>query len=323
MPLVNNSFYKPPFYLFDKHLETIVPNSFRKVDEIKYQRERFHTSDQDFLLLDWLKGGFDKLVVLAHGLEGDSNRLYMKGMARFFSRHNWDVMAWNCRSCGGEMNRLAKMYHHGETEDLKEVLDYVAQKKDYKSIALIGFSMGGSIILKYLGINKNISSKIRAAVAISTPCNLKDSMLEVQKPSNRIYYQRFLKALVQKLKTKIVLLPDIINDIDRIKSFDDIHKIYTTPVYGFENTDDFYKQASAVNYLEGITVPSLIINAQNDPMLPKSCSPVKIAKDHPNVYLDTPSRGGHVGFTLFGQTSTWSEIRSHEFVDRMCGGGES
>jgi uncharacterized protein len=319
MPLVNDSFYKPPFYLFDRHLETIVPNSFRKIEKIKYQRERFLTSDKDFLLLDWLKGGSAKLAVLAHGLEGDSNRRYMKGMARYLFQRNWDVLAWNCRSCGGEMNRLAKMYHHGETDDLNDVLDHVTQMENYKNIALIGFSMGGSIIVKYLGSMKKVSSKIKAAVAISTPCNLKDSMLEVQKPSNKIYYKRFLKALVRKLKVKASLLPDLIREIDTVKCFDDIHKIYTAPVYGFKDVDDFYEQASAVNYLQGVSVPTLIINAQNDPMLPESCSPVKIARQHPYVFLDMPIRGGHVGFTLMGQQHTWSEVRSHEFVERSCG----
>lgn len=315
MPLMDSTDYRSPFYLFDKHLETIVPNAFRNVVDITYMRERFITSDNDFLLLDWLKTGSDKLVVLSHGLEGDSNRRYMRGMAKFFNKRNWDVLAYNCRSCGGEMNKLSKMYHHGETEDLKEVLDHVTNDKPYKTIALVGFSMGGSIILKYLGSIKKLSSRIKAAVAISTPCNLKDSMVEVQKPANRIYYKRFLKALIVKLKAKAALLPDLLSEIDKIRSFDDIHRVYTAPVYGFKDADDFYAQASAINYLEDIKIPTLILNAQNDPMLPNSCSPVKIAKSHSNVFLDMPIRGGHVGFTLMGRNETWSEIRSYEFVE--------
>ncbi len=315
MPLLENSGYRPPFYLFDKHLETIVPNAFRRVDNVPYQRERFTTSDKDFFLLDWLKKSSDKLVVLAHGLEGDSNRRYMKGMATFFHSRNWDVLAWNCRSCGGEMNHLPRMYHHGETSDFTELMDFVTSIEKYKSIALVGFSMGGSIILKYLGIVKKLPSKIKAAVAISTPCNLKDSMLEVQKPSNRIYYKRFLKSLIQKLHKKVDIFPDLKHKIDKIRTFDDIHEHYTTPVYGFIDTDDFYKQASACNFLDEIKVPTLIINAQNDPILPASCSPVQIAKSHSYVHLETPSRGGHVGFTLQGQSVTWGEVKAFEFVN--------
>jgi uncharacterized protein len=318
MPLVNHSAYNAPFYLFSNHLETIVPNAFRRVGTIKYARERFKTADNDFMLLDWIKRGSDKLVVLSHGLEGDSNRRYMRGMAKFFAQRKWDVLAWNCRSCGGEMNKLAKMYHHGETEDIKEVLDYVVQYKNYKNIVLIGFSMGGSIILKYLGSMKKISSKIKAAVAISTPCNLKDSMMEVEKPANRIYYKRFFNALVNKLKAKAALFPDLMKEIDKVKCFDDILRVYTAPVYGFKDEDDFYAQASAINYLDDIEIPTLILNAQNDPMLPSSCSPAKIAKHHPYVFLENPPRGGHVGFTLLGQEETWSEIRSYGFVaDKM------
>ncbi|MEQ1588434.1 MAG: alpha/beta fold hydrolase [Cyclobacteriaceae bacterium] len=163
MPLIPSSPYRPPFHLFNGHLETIIPSIFRKVSAV-YQRERIELTDGDFLDLDWLSKGRNKLVIVSHGLEGNSDRHYAKGMAAYFFERGWDAIAWNCRGCSGEINRLPRSYHHGATEDLAAVVDHAIQKS-YTHIVLVGFSMGGSMTLKYLGERKDcIANAIKSAV---------------------------------------------------------------------------------------------------------------------------------------------------------------
>lgn len=152
MPVIKNSSYtEKPFWLFNPHLETIWPSALRKVEGPVYERSRINTPDGDFLDLDWVKGGNNRLMVISHGLEGDSGRPYVRGMAKAFAENGWDVLAWNCRSCSGELNRGRRMYHHGVSDDLKVVVDDALASGSYNKIFLTGFSMGGSITLKYLG----------------------------------------------------------------------------------------------------------------------------------------------------------------------------
>jgi len=152
MPIINQSTYPgPPSYLFNGHLQTIVPSVFRKVEGVAYERERFLLADGDFVDIDWLDTRSKKLVVLTHGLEGDSGRHYIKGTAKLFSQNGWDVLAWNCRSCSGEMNKAFRLYNHGEIGDISELINHALRTKHYEKIVLVGYSMGGNISLKYVG----------------------------------------------------------------------------------------------------------------------------------------------------------------------------
>ncbi len=316
MPLVSTSTYHAPFYLFNGHVETIIPSIFRQLQGV-YNRERLELSDGDFLDLDWLARENDKLVVISHGLEGNSERHYAKGMATYFHNHGWDAVAWNCRGCSGEMNRLPKFYHHGATEDLAAVIEH-AQKK-YSHIVLIGFSMGGSLTLKYLGERKGVvNPAIKSATVFSVPCDLGSSARELDKPNKKFYLNRFLKKLEKKIHTKSLLFPELItaSDFHQIKSFREFDNRYTAPLHGFKDADDFYEQASSKPFISSIQIPTLIVNAINDPFLPPECYPIEIAKSHAHVYLETPERGGHVGFTLGGKNENWMEVRAFEFVSQ-------
>lgn len=315
MPLIPASPYRPPFHLFNGHLETIVPSIFRKVSAV-YQRERIELTDGDFLDLDWLSKGRNKLVIVSHGLEGNSNRHYAKGMAAYFFERGWDAVAWNCRGCSGEMNRLPRFYHHGATEDLAAVVDHAIQKK-YSHIALVGFSMGGSMTLKYLGEQKDwITDAIKSAVVFSVPCDLGSSARELEKSTNKFYLNRFLKKLGAKMLTKSSMFPNQISikGFEKIKSFREFDNRYTAPLHGFADADDFYSRASCGPYLAAIQNPVLIINALNDPFLPEACYPYELAKYHDFIHLETPARGGHVGFSLATQTENWMEHRAFEFA---------
>jgi len=319
MPVLHHSSYPgPPFFQFNGHVETIAP-MLRRV-ELDYERERLELSDGDFVDLDWVDSGSRKLVLLTHGLEGGTDRPYMKGMARYFANRGWDVLAWNCRSCSGEMNRALRLYHHGEIGDIGEVIGHALRTKDYSHIAMIGFSMGGNITAKYLGVNgKDAPEVIRAAVAFSTPCDLEASISAIEKQAIRFYSNYFHKQLKVKIEAKAVQFPGQIDlrHFKTIKCWRDFDTHYSTVLTGCTDADAFYRQASSKNFMAGSRSPILIVNALNDPMLEGDCYPVALCEKHPHLYLETPRRGGHVGFLLRGADYTWSEWRAWQFVQEQ------
>jgi predicted alpha/beta-fold hydrolase len=323
MPLVDHSTYRPVWYLFSRHLETIIPSAFRKIKGTAYIRERLELADGDFLDLDWLKGDRrrDKLVIISHGLEGNSTRHYSQGMAKYFYEHGWDSLAWNCRSCSGDQNRLARFYHHGDTADLSYVVDECI-RLGYKDIVLIGFSMGGSFNLKFLGERgNNLKPEVKGSVSFSVPCDLAAGGRILDSPGNGFYRRRFIGKLRKKLAAKSKLFPREIDvsKLNSITTFEAFNNCYTAPLHGFKNSEDFYNQSSCIHYLKNIQVPSLLVNAANDPLLTPECYPTQIAEIAKYFYLEIPKRGGHVGFALPGLKENWMELRALEFVTKVIG----
>jgi len=316
MPIIQRSSYpRPPRHQFNGHLQTILPALLRRI-EVVYERERIDLPDGDFLDLDWIDRGARRLLILSHGLEGNSDRHYIRGTARLFADRDWDVLAWNCRSCSGEMNRTFRLYHHGDTEDIGQVVQHALRTKHYEKIALVGYSMGGSMTLKYLGVKgKELPAPVCRGVAFSTPCDLEASARTLDVPANRFYRNRFLKNLRRKIERKARDYPGLLDlsAFDRIECWRDFDEHFSAPLNNYADAAEFYRQSSAVNFMDGIKVPALIVNAQNDPILQPSCSPVGLAARHPKVFLETPALGGHVGFSLPRRRHTWSESRALEF----------
>lgn len=309
--------YKPPALLFNAHLETIYPSLLRRVLIPDFTRERIATPDHDFLDLDWLKNGNSKLLIISHGLEGSSTRPYVKGLARAAMMNGFDVMAWNFRGCSGEINQQLRFYHSGATEDLDYVIQHILSREPYKDIFLAGFSLGGNLTLKYLG-ERSVSSMIKKAVVFSVPLNLYTSCLKISRPSNRIYSERFLKSLKGKVILKHELYPELdVHHIHHIKSLIEFDDRYTAPLHGFKNALDYYENCSSIHFLSTIATPTLIINALNDPFLSADCFPHDQLMQHKYVTLETPSRGGHVGFAQFNKEGLyWSEVRAMDFILR-------
>lgn len=321
MPIIPNSDYRAPFWLINEHWETIVPALTRKPKKLSYTRERIITRDRDFLDLDFVYNNQDRIVVLSHGLEGHSDKYYMRGMAQFFLSRGWDSLSWNCRSCSGEINLTPQLYHHGATEDLEDVVNHV-RTKNYQHIILIGFSLGGSLVVKYLGENgKNIPDEVKGGVAVSIPCQLGSCAHEMSKPKNQFYLKRFLKKLKAKIKLKATQFPNMfdLNGIDSISSFPEFDRQFTAPLYGFNSAKDFYAYASAENYIEGIQRPALLVNSLNDPMFPDDCYPYDVAASHPYFHLETPARGGHLGYWWPGKKNSWIEKRAYDFISEIIG----
>jgi predicted alpha/beta-fold hydrolase len=315
MPLVPST-YKAPLFFRNAHTATIYPSMFRRVEDIGYTRERIITEDDDFLDLDWIKNGNNKLMLLSHGLEGNSTRPYILGAARKFLESDWDILAWNCRSCSGEMNRKPRFYHHGASEDLEAVVNH-ALLNNYKEIYLGGFSLGGSLTVKYFG-TRPLPDQVKGGIVVSVPFSILDSVKQLTKRGNAFYRKRFLKKLKKKIRIKSNMFPDLISTdgLDDIQLFEDFDNRYTAPLHGFKDAYDFYEQASAGNYLENVKVPLLVINALNDPFLGDNCYPREIAKSSSNIFLEMPKMGGHVGF-LKDFDRSWMDDRMAEFISEI------
>jgi predicted alpha/beta-fold hydrolase len=305
--------YTRPIILFNKHIETIHPALFRTVHVPKNTDERIATQDGDFLDLKWYTNNSKKLVIISHGLEGNFDRAYIKGMAKAFYQSGFDALTWNYRGCGSEMNRTSRFYHSGATDDLNTVVLH-AIKKDYEMINLVGFSLGGNITLKYLGENYNSVSHITRAVAISVPLNLDTSCTVISKRENWPYSYRFLKSLKHKVREKSKQMELInVEKLNTIKNIRDFDEWITGPLHGFKNAQDYYTQCSSIHFLPTIKTQTLIINAKNDPFLSSECYPKAINTDHINYLY--PDHGGHVGFTLFNKKNLyWSELMTLEFI---------
>jgi len=311
--------YRPPSILFNAHLETIFPSLFRKVEGLSYQRERIKTPDDDFLDLDWLRNKNKKLVIISHGLEGNSHRAYVKGMARAFHEVGFDALGWNFRGCSEEMNHQLRFYHSGATDDLDVVVKH-AIDQHYQEIYLIGFSLGGNLTLKYLGERGNqVYPELKGSVTFSVPLDLHSSSMQISKPSNWIYSRRFLIALKKKVIEKSKFRKDIdILGIEKINKLIDFDDRFTASLHGFPSAIDYYQQCSALGFVTAIQIPTLIVNAKNDPFLSPTCFPEPLLRNHPFVTFESPERGGHVGFTLFNQNGLyWSELRALNFIQSI------
>ncbi len=302
---MTNSF-KPTWLLRSGHLNTIFTNRFRKIESVHYTRQRVKTWDNDFIDFDYSKIGSKKVVLIFHGLEGSSDRQYARGMVRVFNENGYDGVVMNHRSCSGEPNKLPSAYHSGKTDDVHFGIKTIAA--DYDEIVLVGFSLGGNMLLKYLGDGEyQISEKVKKAIGISVPVHLKDSAEQLAKRSNLIYMKRFLKTLKIKTLQKIKDFPELQITAEKVlecNSFVDFDNLYTAPVHGFKNAEDYWLKCSSLPFLKNINIPTLLINAINDPFLGDRCYPREIADASEWFSLKTPKYGGHVGF---GSSFKWKE----------------
>ena len=326
---IRPSTYKPPLLLSSGHLQTLFGALIRRVPFSYDRRERIDTPDDDFLDLDWADAErrdaaarpSPKVAILTHGMEGSSDGPYVRGMARALTRRGWDVCAWNLRGCSGEPNRKPETYHSGKTEDIACVTHHVLEC-GYDRVVLVGFSLGGNLTLKYLGERRrSVDDRIRGAVTFSVPVDLEASARRLGRPTNLHYRYYFLRSLKQKIRQKAEQLPakiqtDALDDIQTIRDFDDA---YTAPLNGFRGAGEYYTSASSKSVLPDIGVPTLLVNAVDDPFLADSCYPEDAARDHPHLTLEMPNSGGHVGFVSFSHGDEyWSERRATSFLGTHC-----
>lgn len=319
--MIKKATYKAPLLLRNGHLNTIFPTLFRRLPPLHYVRERLELPDDDFIDLDWSKVGSRKTVLVLHGLEGSSDSLYIKGMIRAFNQANWDGVGMNFRGCSGEINRQLTSYHMGATADLKAIVTHLIEQHRYEELVIIGFSLGGNVVLKYMGEEgRNAPKAVRCAIAFSVPCDIPSTNVELAKWQNGIYLRRFMKSLNGKLEGKLEAYADqIVLPEDRLpRTFREYDDCYTGPIHGFKNAQHYWESCSSKNFVADIRVPTLLVNALDDSFLGEGCYPYHIAKNHSYFHLETPKDGGHVGFVAFNaQKRYWSEERALAFMENQ------
>ncbi len=242
-------------------------------------------------------------------------------MARALYLNGWDALCWNFRGCSGEPNRLLRSYHSGLTEDLERVIQHAEALKKYETIALVGFSLGGNLILKYLGdLSENVNTSLCGAITFSVPCDLEASSRKLSLESNRIYMIRFMRSLRRKIKEKSAMFPGKLDttNLYRMKTFLEFDDKYTAPLNGFRDAVDYWTQCSCLSVLKDIRLPAVIINAANDPFLSEECFPIEANRENRFVHMEVPSQGGHVGFPGdLGRGMNWAELKATSFLENL------
>jgi predicted alpha/beta-fold hydrolase len=291
--------YTAPRWLPGGHLQTIYSAKCAHKPTVTFRRERWPTPDQDFIDIDFVDGEVGKpFVVLFHGLEGSSNSHYARSIMAEIQQRGWSGAVPHFRGCSGEINLTPRLYHSGDATEINWILRQLAQHPKVLQASRFyasGVSLGGNALLKWLGESGHQADFIHAACAISAPMDLTASGMVLGKGFNRIYTYVFLRTMRKKSLQKLAQFPDLFDRTAMLKARDlyTFDNIVTAPLHGFLNTEDYWYNASAKWVLNDITVPTLVLNAQNDPFLPKQFLPTTAAS---SVTLDYPKWGGHVGF---------------------------
>ena len=293
------SSYRAPAWLPGGHLQTIYAALFAPRARIAFTRERWDTPDGDFIELDWTPGNDQNaqpLVALFHGLEGSSSSPYASALMQATQARGWRGVVVHFRGCGGESNRLRRAYHSGDSAEIDWILRRL--KTRASSLCAAGVSLGGNALLKWLGEQRSQArSIVNAAAAVSAPVDLMTSGDALGRGFNRVYTRHFLRTMRRKTLAKLERFPDLCDSrrmlaAASLRDFDDL---VTAPLHGYRDTDDYWTRASAKPLLRDIAVPTLMINARNDPFLPAEALP-RAHELSPAVTVEFPAAGGHVGF---------------------------
>ncbi len=281
-----------------------------------FRRERMELADGDFLDLDWLDTGSADTAVLCHGLEGSSRNRYVRRMAYCLAADGWNILAWNYRGCGGTPNRLLRAYHSGDSGDLHALLGHAFADHRGK-VVLVGFSLGGNLALKYAAEPGTIPN-LAGVAALSAPVDLASSVRALEgRFSSRLYVRRMIRSLRCKVTDKARRFPTEINlnTLRTCTGFSDFDEHFTAPIHGFRSAGDYWQRSSAGPLLAHIRIPSLLLNARDDPFLGAGCFPFQTAAASRWLHLEAPLHGGHLGFVdTLGGRFTWGERRCRDFL---------
>jgi predicted alpha/beta-fold hydrolase len=314
--------YRPPWWLPGGHLQTIYARFLNRSTDLRLRRERWETPDNDFIDLDWLDAGADSvnLVVLFHGLEGCSSSHYARSLMNHARGLDWRGVVAHFRGCSGEHNRLVRAYHSGDSSEIDWILRRIKEKNLRFKIYAVGVSLGGNVLLKWLGEQgERASEVVEKAVAVSVPVDLAAAAGVLDRGCRKLIYTRhFLKTLKQKSLDKIAQHKLQI-DLHRIRAastFRQIDDLFTAPVHGFRSAEDYWTKSSSRPWLVQIRVRTLLINARNDPFLPVVALP-NAEEVSPSVNLEYPESGGHVGFVSgrFPGNLSWLPRRIFSFFN--------
>jgi predicted alpha/beta-fold hydrolase len=301
-------------------LQTIAASLFPP-PRVALRRERWDTPDGDFVDVDFCgKPGAEKQLVLFHGLEGGSDSHYARSIAGYAVERGWRLAIPHFRGCSGEPNRTRRAYHSGDSEEIDWVLKRFSGPRSGPVYA-IGVSLGGNALLKWLGERgAEASALVRRAAAVSAPLDLGASGKTLDRGLNRILYTRhFLSSLKPKSFAKLELFPDLYDKekVRAARTFREFDNLVTAPLHGFRDTDHYWASAASGPYLEHIRVPTLVLNARNDPFLPEQDLLKAAQRAAPCVVLEFPRTGGHAGFLAapFPGRHDWLPRHLFEFLN--------
>ncbi|OHC64173.1 MAG: alpha/beta hydrolase [Pseudomonadales bacterium RIFCSPLOWO2_02_FULL_63_210] len=302
-----NPTFKPAWWLPGPHLQTLWNSLCRKPPQLHRRRERLWLEDGDFLDLDWHgpHSAEAPLVLVLHGLTGSSSSHYVLGLQQALTTRGWASVALNWRGCSGEPNLLARGYHSGASDDLAETVRHLRAQRPLTPLYVVGYSLGGNVLLKYLGETGD-DSQVQAAAAVSVPFRLDQCADRLGLGFSRVYQAHFMKQMVAYVKTKQRLFAhqgmadrlstlDQLGALDGMRTFWDFDDRITAPLHGFKGAQDYYTHSSSRYFLARIATPTLIIQATDDPFVFRHSLP-ESAELSPHIELELHAHGGHVGF---------------------------
>ncbi len=325
-----DSTFKPAWWLRNGHLQTLYPALCRRISShAKISRERLTTPDKDFIDLDWCGKTRLPLVILLHGLSGSSQSSYIKGLQQVLIRQGFRSVALNFRGCSGESNNLARSYHSGDTDDIDFIYQTLRQREPDTPVAVIGFSLGGNVLLKWLGERGNDLS-LFAAVSVSVPFVLSVCASKLDSGFSKVYRNNLLGELKAYIAFKLEYLLKTgkneeaeklkqLGDLSKINSFWQYDNQVIAALYGYKDAEDYYQRSSARQFLHSITVPTLMIQSKDDPFMTSDVIPDK-EETSSNVCMEITDRGGHVGFITGSnpfKPKYWLDQRIPEFLNHQ------
>ena len=311
--------YHAPWWLPGGHLQTIYP-VLLPAPRPRFARERWETPDRDFVDVDWAGNAHSaRLLVLFHGLEGSSDSHYVRALVAEASSRGWRCAVPHFRGCSGELNRLPRAYHSGDSGEIDWMLRRFAARHPGALRCAAGVSLGGNALLKWLGERgAQAAAVIARAAAVSAPLDVAATGNALDRGLNRWLYARmFLGSLKRKTLAKLTRFPQLVDEravraSATLRAFDDA---VTAPLHGFDGTDDYWARASSKPWLPGIAIPALVLNARNDPFQPAAALPGAHEVSR-SVVLDFPAEGGHAGFVsgTFPGSQRWLSTHILEFL---------
>jgi len=315
------SSYRPPAWLSNGHAQTIYAALLAPCPRVSLDRVRWATPDGDFIDLDWQAGSgaaAGPLIVVLHGLEGSSHSHYARTLLASARRRNWRAVVVHFRGCSGEPNRLPRAYHSGDSAELEWILRRLRAEHPGGPICPVAVSLGANVLLKWLGERAaHARSLVATACAVSAPVDLAQAGDALDRGINRIYTWNFLRTLRRKSLAKLDQYPRLFDrDATRrartLRAFDDA---VTAPLHGFVDADDYWARASSKPWLARIEVPTLLLNARDDPFLPEHALPTP-GEVSAQVECEFPAHGGHVGFVTgrFPGSLAWMPERALAFI---------
>ncbi len=288
--------FKRAWWLPGPHLQTLWAALIRRKLFLSITNERVELPDGDFLDLAWVGKGSGPIVIVLHGLNGSIHSPYIRGILDTIAKQGWRGVLMHFRGCSGVPNRLARAYHSGDTADLHYIVQTLSQREPHTPLFAIGYSLGGNVLLKWLGENGSCHP-LKAAVAISIPFELSKTVARLNTGFSRIYQWRLLRELLSAHQNKFTQIAEPL-PFGNIKCFRTLYEFdnaITAPLHGFKNALDYYTQSSSRQYLKLIQTPTLIVHAQNDPFTTLNAIPQQ-HEVSAAVSLELPESGGHVGF---------------------------